>query len=388
MNMTTRSSAMELYFSTCRCVMQADPLDSESWSDLYRYLPLMRQAISCSVCGNILLKPLRPPQTVCQHNICAGCVGGKFRLKPTCSWCKVHTNFVENSQMRLLILCFKKLCTYIYGSPIGTEILSMTTNGETNSLEQLLKELMKFEDKEYVLGTNVSRLTMPVLTPVIIKNKKTGKRKLKYIGSASTDGNSRSDPPTLHPIHMTSDDAITSSSNFMSSGAANSYVSNICRSDKLSKAIPKSNTYHKRVYNKVRPRSLKLGVRKNVNLHRKSYVKRHFFGRQQKQLKAQRISYEEKFLSQLPTKRLRAERAESQPKRKICKCARNNLPNILTCMGQRCPCYSSFLPCVGCLCRGCRNNRQGLSEKTMSVTSPGLRSQGQFGFVNSSSDSL
>ncbi|XP_041351732.1 E3 ubiquitin-protein ligase MSL2-like [Gigantopelta aegis] len=388
--MTTRSSAMELYFSTCRCVMQADPLDRESWTDLYRYLPLMRQAISCSVCGNILLKPLRPPHTICQHNICAGCVGGKFRLKPTCSWCKTHTNFVENSQMRLLILCFKKLCTYIYGSPIGTEISASTTNGETNSLELLLKEVIKFEDKEYTVGTTVSRLTMPVLTPVTVKNQKPGRRKLKYIGSNVANENSRSDPPTLHPIHMTSDDAITSSSDF--ANTTNNYVSSTDHCDQSSEAIPRSSTNHRRVHSRVRSQSLNLGLPKKVQFHRKSYDdKHHFFRRQQKlkQLKSQRISYEEKFLSQLPTKRLRTETTESEPKRKICKCARNNLPNILTCMGQRCPCYSNFMPCVGCLCRGCRNNRKGTSDKAFVPISPsGLRSQGQFGFLNSSSDSL
>lgn len=64
-----------------------------------------------------------------------------------------------------------------------------------------------------------------------------------------------------------------------------------------------------------------------------------------------------------PCKRTRlAERtgniAEHALSTKVCKCARLNPPSRLTCFGQRCPCYSNQLPCISCMCRGCRNPRK------------------------------
>jgi hypothetical protein len=42
-------------------------------------------------------------------------------------------------------------------------------------------------------------------------------------------------------------------------------------------------------------------------------------------------------------------------KKKGCRCGTTAKPGLLTCFGQRCPCYVEAKACVECRCRGCRN---------------------------------
>jgi hypothetical protein len=50
-----------------------------------------------------------------------------------------------------------------------------------------------------------------------------------------------------------------------------------------------------------------------------------------------------------------------------CNCGKAGNYNQLTCIGQRCPCYSMKLPCVGCKCRGCRNPKKGPDYQVMNT---------------------
>lgn len=40
-----------------------------------------------------------------------------MRLKPSCSWCKDHSKFIENTQLRILLQCYKRLCDFVSSSP-------------------------------------------------------------------------------------------------------------------------------------------------------------------------------------------------------------------------------------------------------------------------------
>ncbi|KAL2097540.1 hypothetical protein ACEWY4_006747 [Coilia grayii] len=52
--------------------------------------------------------------------------------------------------------------------------------------------------------------------------------------------------------------------------------------------------------------------------------------------------------------------------RKGCKCGRaTQNPSVLTCRGQRCPCYSSRRACLDCICRGCQNSYMANGEKKL-----------------------
>ena len=62
--LTLNMNAIGLYVSTCRYILRANTSDPESWSDLYRYLPYLRQALGCCVCLGILHKPMGPAEKV------------------------------------------------------------------------------------------------------------------------------------------------------------------------------------------------------------------------------------------------------------------------------------------------------------------------------------
>ncbi|XP_007245203.3 E3 ubiquitin-protein ligase MSL2a [Astyanax mexicanus] len=54
------------------------------------------------------------------------------------------------------------------------------------------------------------------------------------------------------------------------------------------------------------------------------------------------------------------------PEKKGCKCGRaTQNPSVLTCRGQRCPCYSNRKACLDCICRGCQNSYMANGEKKL-----------------------
>lgn len=57
---------------------------------------------------------------------------------------------------------------------------------------------------------------------------------------------------------------------------------------------------------------------------------------------------------------------KKQPEKKGCKCGRaTQNPSVLTCRGQRCPCYSNRKACLDCICRGCQNSYMANGEKKL-----------------------
>lgn len=151
-----RMNATSLYVSTCRLVLQADADDPNSWTDLYRLVPYLRQSLSCTVCSNLLIEPHTPTETNCQHHVCRGCRGGRKKLKPSCGWCKDYDKYIENVQLRILLQCYKKLCEYLTNTNIYRSlILSVSSNKTGNnasaigasSLMELIQEGSGFKDE-------------------------------------------------------------------------------------------------------------------------------------------------------------------------------------------------------------------------------------------------
>ncbi|XP_015282335.1 PREDICTED: E3 ubiquitin-protein ligase MSL2 [Gekko japonicus] len=57
---------------------------------------------------------------------------------------------------------------------------------------------------------------------------------------------------------------------------------------------------------------------------------------------------------------------KKQQEKKGCKCGRaTQNPSVLTCRGQRCPCYSNRKACLDCICRGCQNSYMANGEKKL-----------------------
>ena len=78
-----------------------------------------------------------------------------MRLRPVCSWCRTHESFVDNNGLRILVLCFQRMCQYINTSKIGQEIRRTATNGaNTNTLIRLLDEAIGFRD-DYIISNKV-----------------------------------------------------------------------------------------------------------------------------------------------------------------------------------------------------------------------------------------
>ncbi|XP_026863836.2 E3 ubiquitin-protein ligase MSL2b [Electrophorus electricus] len=115
-------NATTLYVSACRSVLQCDPRDPQSLTELYKLLPFFRQSLSCLVCGNLLQDPIAPTNSSCQHYVCKACKGKKMMMKPSCSWCKDYDQFEENKQLCILVDCYRKLCEYIAGSSLAPHI--------------------------------------------------------------------------------------------------------------------------------------------------------------------------------------------------------------------------------------------------------------------------
>jgi len=189
-------NATSLYVSTSKLVLQADE-DSSTWQDLYRLVPYLRQSLSCTVCGNLLIEPHSPTETNCQHHVCRSCKGGRKKLKPSCSWCKDYDHYVENVLLRILLQCYKKLCMYIRSSAIYRNLVTNNacagSNGNivagTSSLVELINEGAGFVD-EFKSTAGLSKSAYSIL-PCLYTS--------PAIQSAST---SSVTSPTLHPIEI------------------------------------------------------------------------------------------------------------------------------------------------------------------------------------------
>jgi male-specific lethal 2 len=146
-------NAISLYITTSRLVFQNSEQNAQ---DLYRLLPYLRQSLCCVVCRNLLLEPYTPLETNCQHHVCKQCVGERKKLKPTCAGCKDYAKYDENTQLRILLQCYKNLCEYVKSQPMFQELkqqaeaMSLLNGSSTpnisNSFVELIEEGSRFED--------------------------------------------------------------------------------------------------------------------------------------------------------------------------------------------------------------------------------------------------
>ncbi|GFS23353.1 male-specific lethal 2-like protein [Elysia marginata] len=200
--------AYTFYVCTVRYVMNAKPKDKSSWQEIFRYLPTLRQMVSCCVCGNVALRPQGPNHNVCLHFVCEACKGGKMRLKPSCGWCKDQDSFVENKRARALINCFKRLCLYISSSDLGREILNASENGQSgeaaDKVLKIIEEVGNFED-EITLTPPPPK--MPKISKLVSNGFKPKASTTALISKASTSRSSpimkRGRPPAMSSSMVT-----------------------------------------------------------------------------------------------------------------------------------------------------------------------------------------
>lgn len=161
-------NAISLYVSASRLLFQSDT-DNPNYSDLYRLVPYLRQSLSCTVCANLLIEPYSP-QDVCQHHVCKTCIGGRKNLKPTCSSCRNYQNYQPNTQLRILLQCYKSLCKYILATPmvyssmhkyVHVDVFSNGSN-EPHNLAELIDEGARFHD-EYKSNSGLPKSAFSIL---------------------------------------------------------------------------------------------------------------------------------------------------------------------------------------------------------------------------------
>ncbi|CAG0898005.1 unnamed protein product [Darwinula stevensoni] len=121
-------NATTFFVKTCRLVLEDPDEGRPHVRELCELLPCLRESVSCTVCGGILADPLTPTDTACQHHVCRGCRGGKKSLRPSCSWCRDYSKYVENVALGSLIQCFRKFCVYLKTTPLYDELCSSSQN--------------------------------------------------------------------------------------------------------------------------------------------------------------------------------------------------------------------------------------------------------------------
>ncbi|XP_012539211.1 E3 ubiquitin-protein ligase MSL2 isoform X3 [Monomorium pharaonis] len=309
-------NATSLYVSTCRLVLQADAEDPNSWTDLYRLVPYLRQSLSCTVCSNLLIEPHTPTETNCQHHVCRGCRGGRKKLKPSCGWCKDYDKYVENVQLRILLQCYKKLCEYLTSTGIYRTLLitvTSATNATTNapstigatSLMELIQEGAGFKD-EFKSNAGLSKSAYSIL-PCVYTSTTSTQTQANSIQTTEAISQSIPESPTIRTVSNGS-----SIYSVMYAGSGNKIT--IKR-----KAAATEDTENTGQQETDGSQHSTVGGQSSGNF-----------------------------------KKPRSSSARS--KRKGCRCGNATaIPGKLTCCGQRCPCYVESKPCVECRCRGCRN---------------------------------
>lgn len=300
-------NATSLYVSTCRLVLQADVDDPNSWTDLYRLVPYLRQSLSCSVCSNLLIEPYTPKETNCQHHVCRKCRGGRKKLKPMCGWCKDYTKYEENIQLRILLQCYKKLCEYIISTTIYISLIEQSgaNSGQnglshgTSSLIDLLQEGAGFSDN-YKSTAGLTKSEYSIL-PCIYTNSST-----QTLQNAMQQGEKPVLPSDVRTV---------------SNGSA---LYSVLYNGQGNKITIKRKHSDNDTAPKIKIKNLEPNQQPINNTNFKKPV--------------QRIN------------------TRNSSKRKGCRCGNATAtPGKLTCCGQRCPCYVESKACVECRCRGCRN---------------------------------
>lgn len=365
--------AVDFYTSTCRSVMQADPDNPSTLVELRRHLPCLRQSLSCYVCFKLLKDPMGPNHSVCRHYVCLNCLGGKMKLKPACSWCKDHCQFVPNPLLKILVTCFKKLCLYIFCSPLGKTIKNSSVNGETNHLFKIVQEGMEFHD-DYVPHTSHSQTVFPVdrsppeVDPVSevpsTTHLETNKVEDSFVSSENTEvSNVKTAEWTkgfISPSVELDDIRFIHSKKKTAKHADHNYENKLHtkinnKTTKkpvifLKRAAINRRKSKSKVHLKSALHSLKTDKKKRVSV--KKINTRH--SKQDAPSDLERIDSSEPSLKKV---KVELQPPELKPL-SSCNCGKSGNFNQLTCIGQRCPCYSMKLPCVGCKCRGCRNPKK------------------------------
>lgn len=378
-------NATSLLVSTSRLVFQYEAGDQQILSDLYRLVPYLRQSLSCTVCGSLLIEPYTPQETHCQHHVCRHCIGGRKNLKPTCSWCRDYQKYEVNSQLRILLQCYKSLCEYIMSKPIYSFVNTHQSAGSSgtvmnggvgtaggssggasssaavsSSLVELIEEGARFQDN-YKSNSGLLKSTYSMLPCVYTQPSSNANLTQSHLSASSLQNSSITTTNSTNNFEGSRDSSLKSQHHLQHNATTHSTQSN----------PPPLTTHHtsapiKTVSNGSAMYSvLYAGSGNKITIKRKTesniepaddLTLTNNTASIKDQLNAVTAAASQQHQQQQNFKKPTASRSKTMQKRKGCRCGNATpTPGKLTCCGQRCPCYVEAKSCLDCKCRGCRN---------------------------------
>ncbi|XP_043202407.1 E3 ubiquitin-protein ligase MSL2-like [Amphibalanus amphitrite] len=354
--MMSSSHALSLHLKMCKLVVEASVEESTSWGDLYKLLPQLRHALACTVCGCIIEEPRSPSDQHCQHSVCKSCVGGKKRLKPSCSYCKDYQLYVPNLQLKLIVDAFRKTCQYLQHTKIYERLNSFSLNGGKSSLVELIQEGADNEQPNEwaVKEDGDTTREVPVVKSEIVDSEHSSNEGVSY--HANIHISSQVSMPLV-----TSPQIIPSPSPGIQSQSCPSPEVHFAHQPVMSHvppspqppslpppptSTPVSHPFYSMFFSSDGGRTAKLKAPSEHPNHHRLPVAAAF------SQPAERIPSRLGPVGGISGSRM-------VPRKKVqrgCRCGNATpTPGKLTCCGQRCPCYVESRACLDCKCRGCRN---------------------------------
>uniref|UniRef100_A0A8C2Z6A2 E3 ubiquitin-protein ligase MSL2 n=1 Tax=Cyclopterus lumpus TaxID=8103 RepID=A0A8C2Z6A2_CYCLU len=409
-------NATSLYVSASRSVLQCDPRDPRALAELCKLLPFFRQSLSCLVCGDLLQDPVAPAASPCQHFVCRGCKGRRMQRRPSCSWCKDYSRFEESRQLSLLVRCYRKLCLYIAQSPLAAHIAGAAA--DSPELRAILNEGLALAEGDAAGGAGLCDITSfgddlkhgggPLLLSVeeVLRTLETdpdpqlngphGLPDSSRLFPSLPRGNSPRplqpslQPPVVVPHAPPRYCRKRSRSESDSEKLQPLPISTLLRGAPLgangsphhpnpgaaTKQEPKCPAAPPHPHLAPVPNGGPPKVGKTVLVSNKALKKtvEHLGGPKKAYAKARQGTPKPRTQprDRLPPHPLTHPPSPSKPlykkpvEKKGCKCGRaTQNPSVLTCRGQRCPCYSNRKACLDCICRGCQNSYMANGEKKL-----------------------
>ena len=293
--------------------------------------------------GKVLQEPVGPPDSVCQHHVCRACIGGKMRLKPSCSWCKKHEQFVENSQLKIIVQCFKTICQYLATPSVATNLANAKyNNGGTNNLMAIIQEGVTLGDPccdagPVTQGVTVFPAVLHHVNKLTLKRRRRrggcGRYRRLLLNNTASPNTDTENSASLLDVDMSANQQQVALTNNVET--INNCATNGCEQSLSLDSDTAAETPHDVI------------PCKKVKTHNTA----------------------DEPVTTPPLDASVVKSRKSLQKTLGCRCGlATRKPGSLTCCGQRCPCYSAFKGCTDCICRGCRNPR-GDQKPRLSETS-------------------
>lgn len=162
-------TALGYYTNATSYILNSTELNEHYLLLLQETLTPLRFYLACRVCNKLLVEPMTPDHTACQHTVCAACIGGKMRLRPACGWCQGYENFKPNTTLAHLVKCYSKLCHYLYNSLHYQQQLDFVRDDNRTELQGYKDKVASFikEGCDYMVANDKTNLQQPSAQSII-----------------------------------------------------------------------------------------------------------------------------------------------------------------------------------------------------------------------------